>query len=110
LRKKCSCFGELAPIVQGLGGSLLTVVAGQPGEPSLSGRLAGSGLGEPLSPHEPIPAPPSRWRDCLGLGMLDRRESEPLDRDAEEQAGLYRLSTASVPASGVVVRCQARRL
>jgi hypothetical protein len=78
--------GDLAPIVQGPGGSPLTGVAGQPGEPSLSGGLAGSGLGEPLSPQEPIPAPPSRWRDCLGLGRLDRRESEPLDRDAEEQA------------------------
>jgi hypothetical protein len=79
--------GGLAHLVKRAGGPPLTGVAGQPGGPSLSAGLASSGLDEPLSPQEPIPAPPSLWHDCLGLGMLDRRESEPLDRDAEEQAG-----------------------
>ncbi|MGH7169520.1 MAG: hypothetical protein ACRELG_04495, partial [Gemmataceae bacterium] len=56
--------GDPAAIVQGSAGSPLTGGAGQPGEPSLSGGLAGS-----------------------GLGMRDRRESEPLDRDPKEQVG-----------------------
>ena len=84
--------GDLAPIAKTPGGRPLEGVAGQPSAPSLSGStsrgkseespslsggLVGNNLGESLSPKELIPVPPSRWRDCLGLGMLDRRDSEP---------------------------------
>ncbi|MGH7168949.1 MAG: hypothetical protein ACRELG_01555, partial [Gemmataceae bacterium] len=79
--------GDLSPIAQRPGGSLLEGVAGQLGTPSLSDSTnRGSSLGESLSPRDLIPAPPSRWRDCLGLGILERRDPEPLDSDPKARA------------------------
>lgn len=51
--------GDLAPIMHGSGGLPLTGVAGQLGEPSLSGGLPGSDLGEPCS-AEPMARLPRR--------------------------------------------------
>lgn len=93
--------GDLAPIARGPDGPPLEGVAQQPGTPSLSGSIRrgsdgdspslsagpiGNGLRDLLSPRELIPAPPDRWRDCLGLGILERRDFEPLQTGAKARA------------------------
>ncbi|HTU20933.1 MAG TPA: hypothetical protein VMG10_22970 [Gemmataceae bacterium] len=93
---------DLAPIAKTPGGPPLEGAAQEPGTPSLSGSISrggdgespslsggllGSGLSDSLSPRELIPTSPSRWRDCLGLDMLDRREPEPLATDAKARTG-----------------------
>lgn len=56
--------------------------------PSLAEDLAGGGLSGSIVGHEIIPDPPCRWRDCLGLGLLDRQAPDPLESDdPEEHAG-----------------------
>jgi hypothetical protein len=94
--------GDLDPLARAPGAPLLGGLAGQSGTPSLSGSasrgsgdespsrsggLVGGSFEESLSPQELVPVPPSRWRDCLGLGILDGREPEPLDREPKKRAG-----------------------
>jgi hypothetical protein len=78
---------DLSSITSSPGSSLSEGLAGQSGSSSLSGSLAGGSHNDSLSPRGLFPDPPSRWRDCLGLGLLERRVPDPLEPDPREQVG-----------------------
>ncbi|HTU22850.1 MAG TPA: hypothetical protein VMG10_32725 [Gemmataceae bacterium] len=94
--------GDLDPLTRVPGAPSLRGTTGQSGTPSLSGSTSRGGgnesssrsggfvvgsFGEALSPQELAPVPPSRWRDCLGLGILDGGDLQPLDGDPKARAG-----------------------
>lgn len=93
--------GDLDPLARAPGRPALEGEVGQSGTPSLSAStsrgslgespsfsdgLAGGGPEAALAFSELIPTPPSRWRDCLGMGILDRRDADPLESDSPAQS------------------------
>jgi hypothetical protein len=79
--------GGIPGIAEGLAknpaGLPLEGLARQSNAPSLSEGLTGGSLSESLAGHTISLDPPSRWRDCLGLGILERPVPDPPARPAD---------------------------